>query len=123
MVWMTVSFIEEVPVELEEAALIDGCSHLGAFFKVVIPLIAPGIVAVAILALIFFWNDLLFSLVLSGRNTTTAPVVITSFISYQEVAWGKLLAASLMIMFPVIVFALMVQKYIVKGLTFGAIKG
>jgi len=123
VVWMTTSFIQEVPPELEEAALIDGCSHIGAFVRVTFPLIAPGIVAITILALIFSWNDLLFALVLSGRRTATAPVVITSFITYQEVAWGKLSAASILIMLPVILFALLVQKYIVKGLTFGAIKG
>jgi multiple sugar transport system permease protein len=123
VVWMAISFVEEVPVELEEAALIDGCSRIKAFFRVTFPLMAPGIAAIAILALIFSWNDLLFALVLTGRKTATAPVVITSFISYQDVAWGKLSAASMMIMLPVIVFAFTVQKYILRGLTFGAVKG
>lgn len=123
VVWMMMSFIQEIPRELEEAALIDGCSNIGAFLRITLPLIAPGVAAVAVLAFIFSWNDLLFALVLSGRRTATAPVVITSFISYQEVAWGKLSAASTLIMLPVILFALLVQKYIVRGLTLGAIKG
>jgi len=123
VVWMAISFIEEVPVELEESAVIDGCSRIGAFARVTFPLIAPGIAAISILAMIFSWNDLMFSLVLSGRNTATAPVVITSFITYQDVAWGKLSAASMLIMLPVVVFALLVQKYILRGLTFGAVKG
>ena len=123
VVWMAMSFIEEIPVELEEAAMIDGCSRIRAFIWVTFPLIAPGLAAITILALIFSWNDLLFALVLTGRKTATAPVVITSFITYQDVAWGKLSAASMLIMLPVVIFAFMVQKYILRGLTFGAVKG
>ena len=123
VVWMAMSFIEEIPVELEEAAMIDGCSRMRAFAWVTFPLIAPGLAAISILALIFSWNDLLFALVLTGRKTATAPVVITSFITYQDVAWGKLSAASMLIMLPVVIFAFMVQKYILRGLTFGAVKG
>lgn len=122
IVWMAISFIKEVPVELEEAAIIDGCSRLRSFFKITLPLMAPGLAAISILAFIFSWNDLLFALILTGRKTATAPVVITSFITYQDVAWGKLSSASMMIMAPVIVFAFSVQKYILRGLTFGAIK-
>ena len=123
VVWMAISFLEEVPVELEEAAIIDGCSRLGSFLRVTFPLMAPGLAAISILALVFSWNDLLFALVLTGRKTATAPVLITSFITYQDVAWGKLTAASMLIMLPVVLFAFSVQKYILRGLTLGAVKG
>lgn len=123
IVWMAISFIEEVPVELEEAAVIDGCSRIGSFLRVTLPLLAPGLAAISVLALIFSWNDLLFAVVLTGRRTATAPVLITSFITYQDIAWGKLTAASMLIMLPVIVFAFSVQKYILRGLTLGAVKG
>ena len=123
IVWMAISFIEDVPVELEEAAVVDGCSRVHSFFKVTLPLLAPGLSAISVLALIFSWNDLLFALVLTGRKTATAPVLITSFITYQDVSWGKLSAASMLIMLPVVVFAFSVQKYILRGLTLGAVKG
>jgi multiple sugar transport system permease protein len=123
IIWIMISFFEEVPVELEEAAYVDGASKLGTFFRVVLPLSAPGTVAAAILAFIFSWNQFLFSLVLSGPNTKPVPVAVFNFISYGQIDFGGLGAAAVLITLPVVILTLVIQKYIVSGLTMGAVKG
>jgi multiple sugar transport system permease protein len=123
IVWLMVSFFEDVPIELEEAARIDGCTKWGAFLRVSIPLVRPGIATSAILALIFSWNNFLFSLVLSGPMTKTVPVAVFNFISYEEINWGGLTAAASVITVPVLVMVFFIQRHIVRGLAFGALKG
>jgi len=123
IIWIMISFFEEVPVELEEAAYVDGSSKLGAFFRIILPLSAPGIVAASILSFIFSWNQFLFSLVLSGPNTKTVPVAVFNFISYGQIDFGGLGAAAVLITLPVILLTLVIQRYIVTGLTMGAVKG
>jgi multiple sugar transport system permease protein len=123
IIWIMISFFEEVPIELEEAAYVDGASKLGTFFRVVLPLSAPGTVAAAILAFIFSWNQFLFSLVLSGPNTKPVPVAVFNFISYGQIDFGGLGAAAVLITLPVVILTLVIQKYIVSGLTMGAVKG
>jgi multiple sugar transport system permease protein len=123
IIWIMISFFEEVPVELEEAAYVDGASRLGTFFRVVLPLSAPGTVAAAILAFIFSWNQFLFSLVLSGPNTKPVPVAVFNFISYGQIDFGGLGAAAVLITLPVVLLTLAIQRYIVSGLTMGAVKG
>ncbi len=121
--WIMISFFEDVPVELEEAAFVDGSSRIGAFWRIILPLSAPGIVAAGILAFIFSWNQFLFSLVLSGPNTRPVPVAVFNFISYGQIDFGGLGAAAVLITLPVILLTLMIQRYIVTGLTMGAVKG
>lgn len=123
IIWIMISFFEEVPIELEEAAFVDGASRLGAFFQIILPLSAPGIVAASILSFIFSWNQFLFSLVLSGPNTKTVPVAVFNFISYGQIDFGGLGAAAVLITLPVILLTLAIQRYIVTGLTMGAVKG
>ncbi|HEX7023015.1 MAG TPA: carbohydrate ABC transporter permease [Trueperaceae bacterium] len=123
IIWIMISFFEEVPVELEEAAFVDGASRLGAFFRVILPLSMPGIVAASILSFIFSWNQFLFSLVLSGPNTKTVPVAVFNFISYGQIDFGGLGAAAVLITLPVVLLTLLIQRYIVSGLTMGAVKG
>ena len=123
IIWIMISFFEEVPIELEEAAYVDGSSKLGAFFRIILPLSAPGIVAASILSFIFSWNQFLFSLVLSGPNTKTVPVAVFNFISYGQIDFGGLGAAAVLITLPVILLTLVIQRYIVTGLTMGAVKG
>ncbi|MEX2540325.1 MAG: carbohydrate ABC transporter permease [Trueperaceae bacterium] len=123
IIWIMISFFEDVPVELEEAAYVDGASRLGTFFRVVLPLSAPGTVAAAILAFIFSWNQFLFSLVLSGPNTKPVPVAVFNFISYGQIDFGGLGAAAVLITLPVVLLTLMIQRWIVSGLTMGAVKG
>ncbi len=123
IVWIMISFFENVPQDLEEAAYVDGATRIGAFWRVILPLSAPGIVAAAILAFIFSWNQFLFSLVLSGPNTRPVPVAVFNFISYGQIDFGGLGAAAVLITLPVIILTLIIQRWIVTGLTMGAVKG
>ena len=122
-VWMMVSFIEAVPREIEQAALIDGCSVVGVIARVIVPLTAQGIAATAILAFIASWNNFLFALVLSNEQTKTLPVAVLGYIGYNSIQWGRLMAAATFITLPVLVLALCVQRYIVRGLVSGAVSG
>ncbi|WP_175988517.1 carbohydrate ABC transporter permease [Microbacterium tenebrionis] len=117
------SFFEGIPEELEEAAQIDGSSRIGAFIRVVLPLSVPGIATATILSFIFSWNNFLFALVLSNQYTRTLPVAIVNFTSYAAVDWGGLMAAAVVITVPVMIIALLAQRYVVSGLTAGATKG
>lgn len=121
--WIMISFFEGLPVDLEEAALIDGASPFGAFTRIALPLAVPGIVTASIMSFIFSWNNFMFSLVLSGDDTRTLPVAIFNFISYSSVDWGGLMAAAVVITLPVLLITLVVQRYVVAGLTAGATKG
>lgn len=122
VIWMMRGFFQEIPWSLEEAALVDGCSRLGAIWRVALPLAAPGLVATAILNLIFTWNEFLFALMLTSDNARTAPVTASLFVSYKEIAWGSLSAAGTVIIMPILIFALLVQRHLVRGLTAGAVK-
>jgi multiple sugar transport system permease protein len=122
IIWVMIGFFEDVPTELEDAALIDGCSYYGAFWRVELPLVRPGIVAAGILSFIFSWNNFLFSVILAGRHTRTLPIAVFNMIGFEEINWGPLAAAATMITLPVIVLTLIVQRHIVSGLTFGAVK-
>jgi multiple sugar transport system permease protein len=115
-------FFREIPYELEESAQIDGCSTLGSFFKIILPLSINGIISTAILGFIFSWNDFIFASVLAGGNSRTLPVVVARFIGYYEIKWGELSAGGVVAIIPAIIFIGFVQKYLVRGLTFGALK-
>ena len=122
-IWMMVGFFRDVPRELEEAALIDGASRWQALWKVVFPLVVPGLAATAILCFIYSWNEFLYAVILTGRNAKTVPVAITGFITNRDILWGRIAASGTMVLFPVLIFALSVQRYLVRGLAKGAIKG
>lgn len=123
IVWIMIPNFESIPRDLEEAAWIDGCNQYGAFLRISLRLSIPGIVTASLLAFIFSWNNFMFSLVLAGRNTTTLPVAVFNFVSYAYIDWGGLMAAAMAITLPIIVLSLCLQKYIVSGLTAGAVKG
>lgn len=123
VVWLMVSFFEDVPGELEDAARIDGCSNIGVFMRIALPLTVPGLVAATILGFIYSWNNFLFSLILSGPKTAPLPVAAYNFITYGMVNWGGLAAAATVILTPVALLTLVIQKHIVRGLTAGATKG
>jgi multiple sugar transport system permease protein len=122
IIWVMVGFFEDIPLELDDAAMIDGCSYYGVFRRVAVPLVKPGIMAAAILSFIFSWNNFLFSVILAGRSTRTLPIAVFNMINYEEISWGPLAAAATMITLPVIVLTLLVQRHIVSGLTLGAVK-
>lgn len=123
VVWVMVGFFEDVPRELEEAARVDGCSLMGSFTKVILPLTRPGIAAAAILGFIFSWNLFMFALVLASQRTWTLPVAAYNFIGYGQIDWGGLTAATTVITLPVLLLTLFIQRSIVRGLTLGAVKG
>jgi multiple sugar transport system permease protein len=122
-IWMMTGFFTDVPGELEESAMIDGCSRLGAFFRVSLPLVAPGWAATAILSFIYCWNEFLYAVILTGRDARTLPVTITSFMTNKAILWGRIAASGSLVLVPVLVFALLAQRYLVRGLSRGAIKG
>ena len=122
-VWVMKSFFEEIPVELEESAMIDGHSFFTTFRRVILPLAAPGIVTATVLSVIFTWNEFLFALILTNENTKTMPVAAITYIGARGVEWGKMTAAATVIMLPILVLLLFIHKRLAKGLTYGAIKG
>jgi multiple sugar transport system permease protein len=123
IVWLMVGFFEDLPRELEEAARVDGAGIVGTFVRISLPLSKAGIVASAILAFIFSWNNFMFSLVLTSVNTKTLPVAVFNFMGYSSINYGAISAAAALITLPVIVLVLFVQRHIVQGLTAGGIKG
>ena len=123
IVWVMVPFFEAIPRSLEEAARVDGASMLQVILRIVLPISGPGIVTGSILAFVFSWNNFMFSIVLATNRTKTLPVAVYNFISYAQIDWGGLMAAAVVITLPVLVLALLTQRYVVKGLTAGAVKG
>jgi len=122
-VWMMRGFFLAVPASLDEAARLDGCSEVSAFFRIVLPLTRGGIAATAIFLLINSWNEFLFALILTGRKTETLPVAIPSLLTPIGTFWGQIAAVATVTVIPVCVFAFAVQKYMVTGLTGGALAG
>ena len=122
-VWMMVGYYDGLPPELEEAALVDGCNRRQVFTRIVLPLSVPGIASTSLLNLIFTWNDFIFALILTSYNAATVPIGLLGFIGYTEIKWGMLAAATIIASIPLLAVAFFVQKYLIRGLTFGAIKG
>ncbi|HEX6283994.1 MAG TPA: carbohydrate ABC transporter permease [Pyrinomonadaceae bacterium] len=124
VVWMMRGFFAEVPRDLEEAALVDGDSRLGALVRVVLPLVSPGLAATAVFCLIVSWNEFLFALVLTQTDASmTLPVGIAGRVTQFEIKWGVMSAAAVVAMMPILIFALAMQRYLVRGLSLGAVKG
>jgi multiple sugar transport system permease protein len=122
-VWMMESFFREIPVDLEEAAMVDGDSRLTAFRRITLPLAAPGLVATAIFAIIVTFNEFLFALVLTATpNAMTMPRGTATLIGRIDTDWASMAAAGVMGALPIVVFALLVQRHLVRGLTLGAVK-
>ncbi len=123
IVWVMISFFEDIHPELEEAALVDGCSIWRAFVSVSLPLARPGIAVAAILAFIQSWNNFIFGAVLAGRETRTLPVAVFNSMTYEQLSWGPLAAAALIVTLPTLLLTIFVQRDIVTGLAAGAVKG
>lgn len=123
-VWLMVGFLRDFPVEIEEAALIDGCSRLKALIRVVVPIVAPGLAVVALFAFIATWNEFLFAIVLTGIETKTMMVLVTSFTSGgTDAFYGEAAASVVLGVLPAFAVAFMLQRYLVKGLALGGTKG
>lgn len=122
-IWLMHSFFQDIPMELEDSARLDGYSRLQVFFRVVLPLAAPGIAVTAIFSLLFAWNEFLFAFVLTRDDARTITVGVSSFQTQQGILWGPLTAAAVVCVVPMLVVALFLQRYMVRGLTFGAVRG
>ncbi|MEA2524704.1 MAG: multiple sugar transport system permease protein, partial [Thermomicrobiales bacterium] len=109
--------------DIEKAAIVDGCSMWQRFRQVVLPLALPGLAVTAIFAFIYSWNELLYASMLTSFHAKTVPVVVAGFISDQYLRWGEMSALGSMMILPVLLFAALTQRYLVRGLTFGAVKG
>lgn len=121
-IWMMRGFFEEIPQAIEEAAFIDGCSRFQVFVKILLPLSAPGLIATAIFCIINSWNEFVFALFLTSSDAITLPTTVTLFLSISGVAWGEMSAVGVITILPVLVFAMIVQKYMIRGLSFGGVK-
>jgi multiple sugar transport system permease protein len=123
VVWMMRGFFQDIPDSLEEAARLDGCSNIQAFYKIALPTTAPGLAATTIFCFLFSWNELMMALTLASLNVRTSPVfVISEFVGYLAVEWGLLSAAGILIVLPMLIFVVAIQKNLVRGLTMGAVK-
>lgn len=124
VVWMMRGFFVEIPKDLEEVAMVDGCSRMHAFWRISIPLVIPGIAATAIFIIILSWQEFLFALILTQTGASaTLPILVSSQVTQYQILWGQMGAAGTITMVPVLVFAFAVQRYLVRGMSFGAIKG
>ena len=123
VIWIMSTYFATIPREMEESAMVDGATRPYAFWKIILPLSGPGIITATTLSFIFSWNNFMFSQVLSMEKTKTLPIAVYNFLSYAEVDWGGVMAAAVAIMAPAIILTMIFQKYVVKGLTMGAVKG
>ncbi|NWF54028.1 MAG: carbohydrate ABC transporter permease [Syntrophaceae bacterium] len=123
VVWMMRGFFQDIPDSLEEAARLDGCSNIQAFYKIALPTTAPGLAATTIFCFLFSWNELMMALTLTSLQVRTTPVfIISEFVGYLAVEWGLLSAAGILIVLPMLIFVVAIQKNLVRGLTMGAVK-
>ncbi len=122
-IWVLISFIADVPVELEEAAVVDGCGPWRIFFTIILPLIKPGLAAAAIFTFRIAWNEFILALVLTNRVTRTLPVATTIYLTDTGVEWGNITAMGTLVALPAIIFTFLAAKQLIAGLTAGAVKG
>jgi multiple sugar transport system permease protein len=123
-VWMLWGFFKAMPFDLEEAAMVDGCSRAGAFFRMVLPLSAPGIITVAIFSFLLSWTDYVFSFVLVNSDANkTLPVGLASILGSFDARWGELMAGATLIALPLFIMFMFLSRYFIKGLAAGALKG
>ena len=122
-IWLMVSYFEEIPLEMEEAAYLDGASRLRALWRIIIPQVQGGIAVTVVFVFLNAWNEFLFAVVLSGNTVRPVTIAMFNFVSVEQTLWAKLAAVSVLAMFPVIVLGVVAQKNIVNGLTVGAVKG
>ncbi|MEV6792174.1 carbohydrate ABC transporter permease [Streptomyces sp. NPDC051320] len=121
-IWMLIGYFDSIPKDLDEAAMVDGCGPIGALFRVVVPAATPGIIAVTLYAFMTAWGEVLFASVMTNDNTRTLAVGLQGYSTLNDVYWNQIMAASLVVSVPVVVGFLLLQRYLVAGLTAGAVK-
>jgi multiple sugar transport system permease protein len=122
IVWIMIGYFEGLPTELEDAALVDGCTPWQSFIYIAVPLARPGVVIAAILSFIFSWNNFIFSVVLGGKHSRTLPSAVYNSISFEQVSWGPIAAAALLVTLPILIITVIAQRQIVAGLSAGGLK-
>jgi len=123
VVWIMKGFFDEVPKSIDQSALVDGCTPFGAFKDVVLPLVAPGMAATSIFCFLASWNEFLYALVLTAYNSKTLPVAVPGLVTVRGTFWNEIGAVAVTITILALIFTFIVQKHLVRGLTFGAVKG
>jgi multiple sugar transport system permease protein len=123
VVWTMRAFFDDIPRDMEESAVVDGAGDFTVFLKIVLPLTAPGIAATTVLCLMMSWNEFVYPLLLTQLKAMTAPVAVVVFSSHEAADWGMVAAGSILLTLPVLLFVIMVKKYLVKGMLGGALKG
>jgi multiple sugar transport system permease protein len=123
VIWLLKGFFDELPVEIEEAAWIEGCGHLKTFRLIALPLVAPGVVATSLFSFIFSWNEFMFALLLTRRNVRTLTIIVPSLVGGHEILWGEIAAMGTLAIIPGVVLSILLQRYLVRGLSLGAVKG
>jgi multiple sugar transport system permease protein len=121
-VWLMMSFLRDIPPEIEQAALVDGCHPLSAFRRVILPLVVPGLIAAGVLAFVFSWNEFSVALNLVSQANATVPVVVAKFAQDYEIQHGQMAAASILATIPALALMVFGQRFIVQGLTMGSVK-
>ncbi|MEM6529446.1 MAG: carbohydrate ABC transporter permease, partial [Chloroflexota bacterium] len=122
-IWLLVGFLQQIPREIEEAAIVDGASQWQVFTRVIFPLMRPGLAVAAIFVFRISWNEFLLALILTSRTTRTLPVGITLFITEQGVQWGNIMAMGTLIVIPPLILTFFAARQIIAGMTAGAVKG
>lgn len=120
--WMMRGFISRLPIEMEEAARIDGCNRVQGILRIALPLLSPGIVATMVLAFIYSWNDFIYAVILTSGSDTTLPVMIAGYITNKATYWGRIAAAGTLVIAPPFIFGFIVQRHLAEGLSAGAVK-
>jgi multiple sugar transport system permease protein len=121
-VWMMRGFFKEIPVEIEESALVDGCTPFGAFWRIALPLVQPGLIATGVFCFIFSWSEFFFAVCLTRNNAVPLSVYMVNFFGKHMVLWGEIGATSVLTMIPLFLISFLMQRYLVRGLTLGAVK-
>ena len=122
VIWLLRGFFAEIPIEIEEAALVDGYTRIQIFWRSAVPLVQPGIITAGVLVSIFSWNEFLFASVLTQTNAQTLPVYLSGFSNAMGMAWGQYMAVGVIALLPISAVAFILQRYLVRGLTFGAVR-
>lgn len=123
VIWLMIGFYDDVPREIEESAVLDGCNHWDIFTRIIFPITVPGVATAAIMSALLSWNEFLIASSVTAMKAKTLPIVISGYISDKGIDWGPMSAIGVVIVLPMFLFALCAQKYLISGLTFGAVKG